>query len=196
MGVVYVSPTMFEEKSSALNVLRQSLEDADVPIELTFAGDRLKTGGHTEIEVLHPPSTGVGGSDNANSIVLAVEHAGRRVLITGDLEAEGLRGLLEEMPLDVDILLAPHHGSTNSDPAGLVRWSTPEHVVITGGRNDRSPTVQRTYESQGGRVLHTANCGAISMVLSRERIGVEPFLNSADPSAEIARRPADPITHR
>ena len=54
------------------------------------AGQSLAAGNDTRLEVLHPPRKGVYGSDNANSIVLFIEHAGRRVLLTGDLESPGL----------------------------------------------------------------------------------------------------------
>ena len=91
-----------------------------MPLRETWSGDRLSTG-VTQIEVLHPPRRGVLGSDNANSIVLAVEYQGRRVLLTGDLESPGLDDLLAEEPLDCDVVLAPHHGSGFSDPPGTGR---------------------------------------------------------------------------
>ena len=50
--------------------------------------------------MLHPPRKGVLGSDNANSIVLAIEFQGRRLLLTGDLESPGLDDVLAEEPYD------------------------------------------------------------------------------------------------
>jgi competence protein ComEC len=47
-----------------------------------------------------------------------VEYQGRRLLLPGDLESPGLDELLAESPLDCDVLLAPHHGSLQSDPPG------------------------------------------------------------------------------
>src|SRR5690606_33192050 len=140
------------------------------------------------IDVLHPPSPGVVGTDNANSIVLAVERAGRRILITGDLEAAGLDGLLRELPYDVDILLAPHHGSTHSDPDGLVRWCTPEVVVISGGRNDQSPSVRQTYESHGAKVYHTAQVGAVSIELASSDIELETHRPPASTTSRLSRQ--------
>src|SRR5207244_10689404 len=105
-----------------------------VPVREIHGGQRLAVGGATTLEVLHPPRKGIFGSDNANSIVLLIEHAGRRVLLTGDLESPGLDDLLAEQPLDCDLVLAPHHGSPRSSPEKFSQWSRPEYVVISGRR--------------------------------------------------------------
>ena len=90
------------------------------------------------LDVLHPPRDGVIGSDNANSITLAVEYAGRRVSVAGrSWNRPGLEDVMAELPYDCDVLLAPHHGSRQSDPPGFAAWSTPEWVVISGGGRRR-----------------------------------------------------------
>jgi competence protein ComEC len=175
VGVVYVSPVMFEEQAAALEVLRQSIERAGVPIRLVAAGDRLRGPEGCTLDISHPPRKGVLGSDNANSIVLTIEYQQRRILLTGDLESPGLEDVLAEDPRHCDILMAPHHGSRNSDPPGIVRWSTPDWVVISGSDSDRSPAVQATYASRGSVVLHTALTGAIETQISSGRVAVAPW---------------------
>ncbi len=175
VGVVYVSPVMFEEQAAALDVLRQSIEAAGVPIRQVSAGDRLRGPASCTLEVSHPPRKGVLGSDNANSIVLAIEYQQRRILLTGDLESPGLEDVLAEDPYHCDILMAPHHGSRNSDPPGIVRWSTPDYVVISGSDADRSPAVQATYASRGSIVLHTAETGAIEAQIRAGQVAVTPW---------------------
>jgi len=121
VGVIYVSPVMFENLPPAVQALHSAIDQARVPVREIYAGQRLASEhSDTNIEVLHPPRRGVLGSDNANSIVLSIEHAGRRVLLTGDLESPGLDDLLAEEPLDCDLILAPHHGSPRSNPGGTV----------------------------------------------------------------------------
>lgn len=119
------------------------------------------------------------GSDNANSIVLLVEHAGRRLLLPGDLESPGLEDVLAEEPLDVDVLMAPHHGSMSSDPTGFSLWSTPEFVVISGAADGqeraRLESVRESYRARGAKVYHTAECGAVRCELSSRGIEVATF---------------------
>jgi competence protein ComEC len=115
------------------------------------------------------------GSDNANSIVLAIQYQGRRILLTGDLEPPGLSDVLAELPYDCDVAMAPHHGSTASDPPGFVAWSTPEWTIVSGGHNDRNPEVTEAFTSQGSAVLHTADHGAVSATIAEGQVSVKGF---------------------
>ncbi|HZL87979.1 MAG TPA: ComEC/Rec2 family competence protein [Pirellulaceae bacterium] len=179
VGVIYVSPVMFEYPQPALTELKEAVAASGVPLRTLRASERLKTGPGTRIEVLHPPAKGVYGSDNANSIVLLVEHAGRRLLLPGDLESPGLEDVLAEEPLDCDIVMAPHHGSASSDPTGFALWSTPEFVVVSGAADGqeraRLESVRQSYSARGATVLPTAECGAIRFELSERGVNVETF---------------------
>lgn len=173
VGVVYVSPVMFENDSRALSAFRASIERAGLPLRTVWSGDRLTAAAQANLDVLHPPRRGVFGSDNANSIVLSVEYAGRRVLLTGDLESPGLEDVLAEEPLDCDVLLAPHHGSAFSDPPNFAAWSTPEFTIISGGPRDRLESVSTAYSQRGSQVLHTADDGAVEVTIAPGRFDVE-----------------------
>lgn len=166
VGAVYVSPVMFAgigEDSTArgVEVLRKAITEAGVPIHEIWAGNRLNVAPDVGIRVLHPPQRGVVGTDNANSVTLAIEYAGRRLLLPGDLESPGLDDLMAEAPYDCDILLAPHHGSRRSDPPGFATWTTPEWVVISGGGGDDIRNVVETYERTGAQALPTNDDGTI-----------------------------------
>jgi competence protein ComEC len=171
VGTIYVSPVMFDGRQPAVAELRAAIDASHVPVAEIHAGERLRTMPGLRIEVLHPPRRGVIGSDNANSIILLVEYAGRRLLLTGDLESPGLDDVLAERSLDCDCILAPHHGSPRSDPAGFSTWSTPEYVVISGGRNvEDIPTIERvknSYRLGGAEVFHTAEDGCIRFEIDR-----------------------------
>jgi competence protein ComEC len=170
---IYVSPQMFREETPPLVVLRASLNEAGVPIKALAAGDAL-VAGECIVKVLHPPEKGVGGNDNAQSIVLSVEHDGRRVLLTGDLESEGMRRLLNTPRIDCDILMAPHHGSARSEPAGIVNWSTPEWAVISRGQS--GPQTADPYRPLlGPRALSTAETGAVRARLSDDGVEVRAW---------------------
>jgi competence protein ComEC len=112
------------------------------------------------------------GNDNANSITLAVEHAGKRLLLPGDLESPGLDDLLAELPYDCDVLLAPHHGSRQSDPPGFAAWSRPEWVVISGGRGAEVKPVIETYRQAGARVVRTHDSGLVRFSVAADSVRI------------------------
>jgi competence protein ComEC len=164
VGGVYVSPLMFDgvgRSDDGPKALQEAIQTAGVPIRRIWSGDRLHVGRDLTLWVLHPPRRGVLGSDNANSVTLVVESAGRRLLLPGDLESPGLEDVMAELPCDCDVLLAPHHGSRRSDPPGFAAWSTPEWVVISGGGGDEVRPVVRTYQEAGADVARTSDCGTI-----------------------------------
>jgi competence protein ComEC len=186
VGAVYVSPMMFDPLATAgqlgaPNYLRDVLAERGVPLREIWMNDRLRTASaEVTIDVLHPPEQGVIGRDNANSVLLAVGFAGRRILLPGDLESPGIERVMADPPMDCDVLLAPHHGSEQSDPPGFAAWSSPEWVVMSGRRPERTLTSVESYERVGAAVCHTALDGAVSAVLSREGVRVETLRTVAD----------------
>ncbi len=94
----------------------------------------------------------------------------------GDLESPGIEAVMAEPALDCDILLAPHHGSTGSDPTGFSAWCTPQWVVVSGrDQPSEGELTAVSYRDVGAHVLHTANQGAVQFRLSRDGIGVSTF---------------------
>jgi len=180
VGAVYVSPMMFDgiDDSSPRGprVLREAIRAADVPIREVWSGDRLRLGPDTIVHVLHPPRQGVLGSDNANSITIAVEYGGRRMLLPGDLQTPGIEGVMAELPYDCDVLLAPHHGSRHSDPPGFAAWSRPEWVVISGGGHDDILSVVQTYQRAGANVLLTKQTGTLQFSMGDGPIKMASWL--------------------
>jgi competence protein ComEC len=176
VGVVYVSPVMFEESSPALGALRQAIEHARVPIRVLRAGDRLDGGPDCTLEVLHPARNGLLSTTNANSLVLAAQYAGRRIVLPGDLESPGLDDLLAEEPYHCDVLMAPHHGSRRGNATGLVGWTTPEWIVISGSHGRDYPEVEETYHAIGRKFFHTADVGAVTVTIGGGQVAMETFV--------------------
>jgi competence protein ComEC len=178
IGQVFVSPTMFRGSQTAVAALAEDFARRGIRVRELAQADCLLTNDACEVRVLHPPRQGMAGSDNANSIVLAVEFAGWRLLLPGDLEPPGLERMLELPQGDCDVLMAPHHGSARSDPTGFAAWSTPALVVISGGPGRDAPAVRQAYEAVGARVLHTAYDGAVQVSWSARAWSANPFCGS------------------
>lgn len=149
--------------------LARLLDAASVPVQSLEMGDRWRVG-DAEFLVLHPDDIGVAGSDNANSLVLGVEYAGRRVLLPGDLESPGTEWLMRQEPYDVDLLLAPHHGSERSDPAGFSAWSRPEQVVVSSG--EPRQVAQDSFTEIGAAVWATYDRGFVTSAIDTEGVRV------------------------
>lgn len=143
-------------------------------VETVTAGDQFAFDEGVELRVLHPESEQSYRSDNSSSVVLEVTYAGRRLLLTGDLEDDGLHQLLSQPARSIDVLMAPHHGSLNDNPPELGQWARPRYVVASAGRNVSLTKLRQQY-GDDARVMATTNSGAISVVISATgSLRVEP----------------------
>lgn len=108
-------------------------------------------------------------SDNERSCVLEVVAAGRRLLITGDLGAEGERELVRQygQALASEVLLVGHHGSRHSSAPEFLKLVRPNWAIVSAGRFNRyghpHPLVLARLEEAGAQVAQTANGGAITV---------------------------------
>jgi competence protein ComEC len=106
-----------------------------------------------------------------------IEHAGRRVLLTGDLESPGLDDVLAEEPLDADVVLAPHHGSPRSNPGKFADWCSPEYVVVSGSKplGDEAviESVKDSFRLRGAEVFHTAEDGCVRVEIDNRGIAIQ-----------------------
>ena len=207
LDAVFVSPVMFDEhravgELASLNALDAALNAAGVPIIPVAAGDLLPSDPRVRLRILHPPRGGLSASDNANSIALLVEFAGKRILLPGDLEPPGMERLIASPPCDCDVVLAPHHGSRRSNPRRFARWCRPEWIVVCGARQHHHPAAMSAYEASGAAVLATALEGAVRFSFAAARYQVAiwnagrgwvdlPFARDLPPAANVPRTSPD-----
>jgi competence protein ComEC len=123
---------------------------------------------------LEPPDGGRGINDV--SIVLLGEVAGRRILLTGDVE-DDVDPLLAERGLPpIDVLKVAHHGSaTASTPAFLGAVQPKVAIVSSGAGNPYGRPAKSTIDrlkGTGAQVLRTDTDGSVQV--------------SIDPAGEIS----------
>jgi competence protein ComEC len=110
-----------------------------------------------------------------------VEHQGRRVLLPGDLESSGLDSLLATEPRHCEVLMAPHHGSRQSNSPALARWCEPRWVVFSDDGRWNLPEIDATYQAVGSQTLHTNAAGAINVRVDAKGVVVSPFISKPPP---------------
>jgi competence protein ComEC len=134
--------------------------------------------GDVRLEVLAPVRrfTGTRSDLNNNSLVLRADLAGMSVLLTGDIEHEGQRALLDAgVGVRADVLKVPHHGSTFSEPAFLDAVRPRVAVIGVGLGNDYghpSGAVVARLGRAGARVLRTDLDGDVAVAVQAGRITV------------------------
>jgi len=106
---------------------------------------------------------------NNGSCVLLIEGSGGSALLTGDIEGDAERRLLERGLPQATVVVAPHHGSDTSSSSLFVSAVRPDVTIFsTGYRNrwnfPRAAVVER-WRAVGARCYDTAAGGAISVVI-------------------------------
>jgi len=130
--------------------------------------------GPITLQVLWPlpdsPTVGQGDGSTANeaSVVLLVEVAGLRLLLTGDVEPEGQAELARRLPgLHVDVLKMPHHGSRYQDEDWLLSLQPQLVLVSVGADNDYGQPAASSLQplaDAGAEVLRTDQDGDLAVV--------------------------------
>ncbi len=110
---------------------------------------------------------------NDASLILRVGYAGRSVLFTGDIEANGEGELAGRTVLGQvvasDVLKVPHHGSRTSSSGELLDAVRPGLAVVSLGWRNRfhfpRPEVVERYRARDIRLLRTDVNGAITVTI-------------------------------
>ncbi|BBI34770.1 DNA internalization-related competence protein ComEC/Rec2 [Cohnella abietis] len=141
----------------------------------------------TKIKVLYPTVAQAGstndimlwGNQNARSVVLLVTVYGRSFLLSGDLEAEGEREIVEAELIKnnlnattvrrVDVLKAGHHGSKTSTTNEWVDYWNPQDTIISVGLNNSYghpyPAVMERLTASGTNIFRTDLNGEIQYLV-------------------------------
>ncbi|HKK01139.1 MAG TPA: DNA internalization-related competence protein ComEC/Rec2, partial [Desulfuromonadales bacterium] len=103
---------------------------------------------------------------NDRSLVIYARQGGAGVLLTGDLDADGVGQVLNDPPPGpVTLLKLPHHGSRRSLPARLVTRFRPALAFVSSGFDNRyhlpSPSVVNALFSQHVPLYRTDTEGTV-----------------------------------
>lgn len=145
--------------------------DAD-PAPRCTAGQRWTWDG-VDFDLLHPPPH-FPDLDNDNSCVLRIASVHGSALLPGDIGALIEQRLVREQPeaIDVDVVVAAHHGSKHSSAPEFVTATSAETVVFARGWRNRfghpAHDVTARWRDAGALVTDTAVQGALSLRFGAE----------------------------
>ena len=114
---------------------------------------------------LMPAETNPKATENDASISVLIQHKGGRVLLTGDLERDGEKRLLEHNLGRIDVFQAGHHGSKTSNHMELLSMIRPRDVIFSVGHENRfglpHKDVVRRVRRMGARIWRTDRDGRV-----------------------------------
>ena len=169
-------------------------QDSLVEIRWLTAGDSWQVGS-ADFLCLHPKAGSNLKDSNTYSECVYVEFRESRgkwnqaqpvitMLLTGDVEGEGERALLEELKSrgirQVDVLKVAHHGSRGTTSQDLLEQIRPVVSVISSGRNNSyghpHEELLERLEAVGSVIFGTVECGAVTLQFRNGEVLLDVFL--------------------
>jgi competence protein ComEC len=151
---------------TAVGALMRELRRLPVEIQIV-AAKRSWQLGHCQLDILWPPAGQTFSQRNDGSIVMSIRGAGRRLLLTGDIQDRAMRSLLgSDQQLHADIMELPHHGSLAAKTGP--RWLQTVEPLVAIQSTSMGPRVRNNPWGQYLRDTHlcaTARGGAVRLVV-------------------------------
>ncbi|MDT0594487.1 DNA internalization-related competence protein ComEC/Rec2 [Glaciecola petra] len=122
------------------------------------------------------------GDENDHSCVARISNGENSILFTGDIEKNSEQAIVETYKntnlLQVDVLIAPHHGSQTSSTKAFVEAVQAKHVIFTAGFNNRwkfpKQEILNRYNKNDASTLITGRDGRI--LINIETLEVSAYL--------------------
>lgn len=159
---------------------------AGVPVSYISRGQRIGSR-NLKFVCLHP-SEGYMGETNEYSIVLELAYGNFSAMLTGDVEGEGERQMINFLKERnsqgrLTVLKAAHHGSAGSTPEELLECRMPFYTVISCGRGNsyghpHTELLARLKEHDT-HILVTYETGAVRFATDGKKVEVSGYLGTS-----------------
>ncbi len=177
------------------------LRRRNVRFSTVASGEFLRRDAHGSARVLLPDADSElsRGTDNAESLVIELSAAGFRLLLTGDLEGDGLRRLVDRHASGpdaqpYDAVTAPHHGGLASNPAWFYEALRPRLVLSSQAKNrfGQATGLQAQIDEYcpGALLYTTSTDGAVRIRWSPQGVFVSGFAPGSGSARLAPARPA------
>ena len=164
------------------NGFLQQVEEKNIPVVVTKEND-VYTLDDITFQILGPTDL-VADNENNNSLVVRMEYHNVSFLFTGDAEQEEEQLLMYNHydALDVDVLKASHHGSSNAASSAWMQAVSPKYTVISCGKDNvyghPHDEALRLIKQSGSVLYRTDLQGTITCTTDGENIQFSTEKNS------------------
>ncbi|MCC6423868.1 MAG: ComEC/Rec2 family competence protein [Phycisphaerales bacterium] len=181
VGQVFLTP-QFRRQSHGnppAESMLKALWQYHIPVRTAKSGEQIDIEPDINLETLWPPED-PDLDANDSSMVLRLSYAGKSILFTGDIQTIAQRQLLlHPQLLAANLLIAPHHGSSESTTDDFLCAISPQSILSS---NDHTLTrKQRRFDQLATPIplYRTNDHGAITVTITHDgMIKIEPFLKS------------------
>ncbi len=172
-----------------INKLAENAKKSGAKISPISQGDILKIG-DVSLNFLHPDEPFIKNSKksrsknrNNRSLVFRIDYGNFSALLTGDIEKEAEKYLVEnKVHLSATILKLPHHGSKFSSTSSFLKAVKPEAVLVSSGYLNRfghpHHTVLSRIQKIGADIWRTDLNGALTVISDRKNYQIKSFENN------------------
>ena len=187
-------------QSPLYGVLLAKAEELQVEVRIAGVGEVLSSGGGARLVCLAGPEVTGGmnaaadggsseeadpGNSNEGSLVLRLDQRpadggkGVSFLFPADIEARTIKRLMETPEIDVDMLLAPHHGCGSSHSRDFLAAASPRLVAVSAGRfnsfNCPDPNLARDCRDLGIEYATTVIDGTITLTTDGDSLDITRY---------------------
>lgn len=151
--------------------LDKHIDSEKTEVHVAHTGDVIDFGDGVTAHILYPSASynARSGDTNDASVSMVLTYGERTFLLTGDLptthEGELFSG---ELPRNITVYKAGHHGSKYSSGEQLLTYIHPEYAVISAGKDNKyghpNPEALERLQKYSKEILSTIDKGTITFV--------------------------------
>jgi len=160
----------WQKETETVKELKNKVEEKKILTKFVRAGEKkiIQTEeGEINIKLINPEEYILESEGNNSSIVVKINYDELDLLLTGDLENEGEKKLLEKnIDLRAEILKVGHHGSKSSTSQEFIGKIKPEVSLISVGKNSYghpSQNILDRLKSINSKIYRTDESGTIEI---------------------------------
>lgn len=164
----------FKNDTSVYQQWTESIEKKNIPITIAQTGQIINLDENIAMKILWPDQITKNNKANNHSVVVQLVYHQAEILLTGDIEKEIEKQLVNQSNLESDVLKIPHHGSKTSSSFNFIKSVNPKISIISVGRDNsyghpNDSVLERLKESL---ILRTDKDGDIELLTNGRELRI------------------------